>query len=84
MMPCDLCSTVDEQGRRTPFDKNGNPLRGLRQVGKTKRDGPRGERVYRCQDCGALWRSTSDVSTLETTHRPLLRLLEGGAEEVGR
>lgn len=83
MMPCDLCSTVDEQGCRTPFDSNGNSLRGLKQVGKTKREGPRGERVYRCQDCGALWRMTFDVSTRESTHRPLLQLIEGGGEELG-
>ena len=44
MIPCKFCMP----GRRA-----GVVLKGLKQVGKTKYDGPRYVRRYRCQDCGA-------------------------------
>jgi hypothetical protein len=70
MMPCKLCGLTDE---------NGQMRRGVKQVGKTKRNGSAGERFYRCQDCGALWRLTFDTATERILERPVLRLVKGGA-----
>jgi hypothetical protein len=95
MMPCQRCSARDEQGRLLPFDQDGKPVRGLKQLGKTKlsdvavldpsRDhatagiapDARGERIYRCLDCGARWRMT--YNALDKTHRdePVLELIQG-------
>ncbi len=61
MMPCKKCSGVDDQGRLLPHDRDGKPLRGLKQVRKTKLDGAKGERLYKCQDCGALETLTFDA-----------------------
>jgi hypothetical protein len=63
MMPCKKCSTVDEQGRPLPVDKDGKTLRGLKQVRKTTRFGTEAERLYKCQDCGTLWHMTYDSAT---------------------
>ena len=46
---------------------------------KTKRNGTQGERLYACQDCGALWRLTFDASTKEHREQPVLQLVKGGA-----
>ena len=70
MMPCNLCG---------PFDATGQMRRGVKQVGKTKRNGTQGERLYTCQDCGALWRMTFDASTKEHQEHPVLQLVKGGA-----
>jgi hypothetical protein len=60
------------------FDAQGNLRRGLKQVGKTKHDGTRGERIYRCQDCSAVWRFSFDAGTRTTNERPVFTLIEGG------
>jgi hypothetical protein len=65
MMPCKRCSAVDELGRPLPVDKAGNALRGMKQVRKTQRFGTQGERLFKCQDCGALVRFTFDTATNE-------------------
>lgn len=45
MIPCKLCIEAGHDISRR---------RGLKQVGKTKFDGPRHVRKYRCLDCGAV------------------------------
>ena len=65
MMPCKKCSPLDARGVPSPNDKDGKPLQGLKQVGKTQRDGTRGERTYRCLDCGARWLLKFDSATHE-------------------
>lgn len=58
MLPCNICSPVDESGERRLTDLEGKPLLGLKQRGKTKYS-PNGinfERIYVCQDCGSKWR----------------------------
>jgi hypothetical protein len=72
MMPCKRCSAVDDQGRQLPVDQYGKALRGLKQVRKTQRFGTKGERLYKCQDCGLLVRFTFDTATNE------YREVEGG------
>jgi|SRR5664279_583796 len=54
MMPCKFCGFVDQLGR---------DRRGIRQFGKTKRDGIRFVKRYRCLDCGAVCIMTVDVKT---------------------
>jgi hypothetical protein len=34
MMPCNICSPVDEHGLRQPFNAAGKILKGLKQEGK--------------------------------------------------
>jgi transcription elongation factor Elf1 len=52
MVPCKFCGPVDERGR---------VRRGVRQVGKTKYQGNRYRRRYRCLDCGAVVVVTGEV-----------------------
>jgi hypothetical protein len=58
MMPCNICSPVDEHGLHQPFDAEGKLLKGLKQKGKTNYSPNRlyYERIYICQDCGAKWK----------------------------
>jgi|LakMenEpi03Aug12_release.lakeMendotaPanAssembly.Ray.scaffolds.fasta_scaffold891844_1 hypothetical protein len=58
MMPCNLCSPIDENGIRQLYGTEGQLLLGLKQRGKTKYlpNGISYERVYVCQDCGAKWK----------------------------
>lgn len=66
MMPCRFCDT--------PFGGSSAPVppsraaHGLKQVGKTKYDGNRYFRRYRCQDCGAICRLIGDMATGTTIH----------------
>lgn len=53
MMPCKFCHRTQE-----------NP-RGLKQVGKTRYEGRRYWRAYRCQDCGAIRRTSGEL--IDTT-----------------
>jgi uncharacterized Zn finger protein len=69
MMECKKCG---------PFDPQGKLRRGLKQVGNTKRDGTRGERIYRCQDCSAVWRLSFDAATKTSNEAPVFNLIEGG------
>ena len=64
-MPCKRCSVRDDQGRLLSVDKDGNALLGMKQMRKTQRFGTQGERLYKCQDCGALVRLTFDTATNE-------------------
>jgi hypothetical protein len=73
MMPCRRCSATDEQGRLLPVDKDGKKLRGLKQIRKTQRFGTKGDRLYKCQDCGALVHYTFDTATNEYRE-----VMEGG------
>lgn len=70
MMPCRLCSPdgVPKAGQR-----------GLKQKGKTTREGSHGTRLYVCQDCGALWKMEFDTATREFSDTPVFRLVKGGA-----
>ncbi len=91
MIPCKLCSPDADKGV-PPLDAEGKLLRGLKQVTKTKRSdvtwsnkygeitapGAHGERLYRCQDCGALWRFQFDTTTKESRMDPVLVSLPGG------
>jgi hypothetical protein len=52
MMPCKFCSLILA---------NGQPARGIKQVGKTRYVGSRYYRRYRCQDCGALCEMSGEV-----------------------
>jgi DNA-directed RNA polymerase subunit RPC12/RpoP len=64
MLPCKLCGyrVVDDQGQ---------PLRGLKRVGKTRYNGSHFERRYRCQDCGAILRMPGEVQpTRDQWDRP--------------
>lgn len=65
MMPCKRCSATDENGRLLPVDREGKALIGLKQVRKTQRFGTKGERLYKCQDCGALYKMIFDTATNE-------------------
>lgn len=48
MMPCNVCSPVDEHELRQPFDAEGKMLKGLKQRGKTNfsPNGMQYERLY--------------------------------------
>jgi len=86
MMPCKLCGL---------HDANGNIRKGLKQVGKTKlRDvttknrfgefihpNAGGERIYKCQDCGARFRMTYNAVDKTSRDEPVLTLIEGGSDE---
>ncbi len=76
-MPCDRCTPAESRGEGIPTDSDGKPLRGLKQVGKTRMAGPTGERIYRCQDCGTVWRMIFDASTKR--HRTEMVSNLGGA-----
>jgi hypothetical protein len=52
MMPCKFCELTGRLG--------------LKQVGKTRVDGTRFERWYRCQDCNATMRFSGDHTALHT------------------
>ena len=54
MMPCKSCGCLTANGEFRP---------GIKQVGRTQRDGSRFRRTYRCQDCGALPVMTGDTQT---------------------
>jgi hypothetical protein len=45
-------------------------------VGKTKYEGTRFTRRYRCLDCGAVTVCSGDIATREYVHRPLLELVK--------
>ena len=78
MMPCNLCSPLDERGERCYFDAQGKWLLGIKQVGKTKyeKNGFVFERIYRCQDCGALWKMVGNLGKTPTYRDiPLLRIV---------
>lgn len=77
MMPCDRCSPSTESGPGSPYGSDGKMLRGLKQVGKTRMAVPCGERTYRCQDCGTVWRCIFDGSTKQ--HRTEMVSEMGGA-----
>jgi protein-arginine kinase activator protein McsA len=83
MMPCNLCSPLDNQGDRDLYDKQGNYLIGLKQVGKTKykKNDSNFERIYKCQDCGAFWKMIGNNGKygFTPTYRdvPLLRIVKG-------
>ena len=54
MMPCKFCGCLNAKGE----------IRlGIKQVGRTERDGTRFRRTYRCQDCGALLVMMGDTQT---------------------
>lgn len=53
MMPCKFCGLTLSNGRQT---------RGLKQVGKTRYEGSRFHRKYRCQDCGATCSMSGECS----------------------
>jgi len=92
MMPCKLCTKFDASGAPVMALDDGSPRRGLKQVGKTERRdrhwknkygeaiafGALGERVYRCQDSGAFWRMTFDLTTKETRDEPIFSVVKGG------
>lgn len=69
MIPCNLCSSgsVPIEGQL-----------GLKQRGKTKRDGTKFERFYVCQDCGALWHMVGDTATRTATDKPVFTVVRGG------
>jgi hypothetical protein len=93
MMPCKLCTKYDANGVPVMVLPDGKPTRGLKQVGKTERrdkiwknkygeaiaEGVLGERLYRCQDCGAFWRTTLDTTTREHRDEPVFEIVKGGS-----
>jgi uncharacterized Zn finger protein len=61
MMPCDVCSPTEQRPGSLLGGPDGKMLRGLKQVGKTRMAGTAGERHYRCQECGLLYRMIFDA-----------------------
>jgi len=63
-------------------DKEGNQFIGLKQVGKTKymKNDSNFERIYKCKDCGALWKMIGNTGKygLTPTYRdePMLRIVK--------
>jgi len=68
MIPCNLCSPLDERGERCNVDAQGKWLLGIKQVGKMKyeKNGFVFKHNYRCQDCGARWRLVGNLGTVTT------------------
>jgi hypothetical protein len=78
MMPCNICSPVDEHGLRQPFDAEGKMLKGLKQRGRTKYspNGMQYERIYICQDCGAKWKTKGTLGPNPTSiDMPVLEII---------
>jgi hypothetical protein len=94
MMPCKLCTKYDTNGVPIMVREDGSPTRGLKRVGKTKfRDriwknkygeaiafNALGERLYKCQDCGAYWRTTFDTTTKQHRDEPVFAVIQGGKD----
>lgn len=92
MMPCKLCTKYDANGAPTLTLEDGRPRIGLKQVGKTQRrnkvwknkygeqidENAIGERLYKCQDCGAFWRLSFNTTTREHREEPVFAVLDGG------
>lgn len=91
MMPCDRCSP--KEGEPGNLVREGKQLAGLEEVSRAKLTEEQrttsvgamspvesdhvGERIYRCQDCGSLWRmmfSTIDKSSVD---EPALTPIQG-------
>lgn len=64
MIPCKICNPKIEAGRI-----------GLKQKGRTKRDGSIGVRLYVCQDCGAVSKLTFDTSTKTFREEPVFSVV---------
>lgn len=77
MMPCKVCTPVDERGIPHSFEKAGKILKGLKQNGKTKysRNEINFERVYICQDCGAKWKIKGSLASMKYKNVPLLEIV---------
>jgi hypothetical protein len=79
MIPCNFCSRKFRNGERCLFDANGNTLKDLKLVGKTKykSDGISFERVYKCRDCGTSWRMIGRLGINPSyCEVPLLRVVD--------
>jgi hypothetical protein len=78
MMPCKLCTPVDERGIPLSMGEPDSP-KGLKQKGKTSYlpGGLVFERVYVCQDCGAKWKMKGSLASMTYKEIPMLEIVQG-------